>query len=208
MAKYGYARVSSVDQDCAIQVDALQKSGCEIIRQEKVSARNVDDRPELKTLLRLFVEMGALARDVPIAPTLRQSVVKLVMKTHPETAGAPVDIKKYDYMVFGLVDVRISFTSENSSGPDVSSATPVGTVKHDYATLSVETDKAAPCKFDRDDVEYKDMSYTFGTTGAKTHEQKVCELDDGNFTWYVRCKNASGGEVNDASTLIQFETSN
>jgi DNA invertase Pin-like site-specific DNA recombinase len=57
MAKYGYARVSSVDQDCAIQVAALQKSGCEIIRQEKVSARNVDDRPELKTLLE-FLRSG------------------------------------------------------------------------------------------------------------------------------------------------------
>ena len=42
-----------------------------------------------------LVEMGALARGVPIAPTLRQSVVKLVMKTHPETVDAPADIKKY-----------------------------------------------------------------------------------------------------------------
>ena len=118
------------------------------------------------------------------------------------------DIKKYDYMVFGLVDVRISFTAENSEGPEVSSPVPVGTISHDYAKLSVETDNAATCKFDRNDVEYADMAYTFGTTGAKNHEQKVCELDDGNFTWYVRCKNTSGGDVNDASTLIQFETSN
>lgn len=42
-----------------------------------------------------LVEMGALARDVPVAPSLRQSVVKLVMKTHPETDNAPTDVKKY-----------------------------------------------------------------------------------------------------------------
>ena len=42
-----------------------------------------------------LVAMGALARDVPIAPTLRQSVVSLVMKTHPETPQAPADVKKY-----------------------------------------------------------------------------------------------------------------
>jgi len=42
-----------------------------------------------------LVEMGALARDVPIAPSLRQSVVKLVMMTHPETEHAPADVKKY-----------------------------------------------------------------------------------------------------------------
>jgi DNA invertase Pin-like site-specific DNA recombinase len=57
MAKYGYARVSSADQDCAIQVEALQKAGCEIVRQEKISGRNVDDRPELKTLLE-FLRTG------------------------------------------------------------------------------------------------------------------------------------------------------
>ena len=57
VARYGYARVSSADQDCGIQVDLLKKAGCEIIRQEKVSARNVDDRPELQTLL-TFLRSG------------------------------------------------------------------------------------------------------------------------------------------------------
>jgi MoxR-like ATPase len=42
-----------------------------------------------------LVEMGAFARDVPVAPSLRQSVVKLVMATHPETKYAPADVKKY-----------------------------------------------------------------------------------------------------------------
>ena len=42
-----------------------------------------------------LVEMGALARDVPIAPSLRQSVVKLIMRTHPETPDAPAEVKKY-----------------------------------------------------------------------------------------------------------------
>ena len=118
------------------------------------------------------------------------------------------DIVKYDQAVFGLVDVRIRFASENSEGPEISSAVPVGPVHHDYAVLSVETDANATCKFGRDDVEYADMDYSFGTTGAKIHEQKVCDLEDGNFTWYVRCKNTEGGKMNDASTMIQFETSN
>ena len=72
MAKYGYARVSSADQDCAIQVEALQKAGCEIIRQEKVSGRDVDNRPELRTLLEFLrsgdelvvVKIDRLARSV------------------------------------------------------------------------------------------------------------------------------------------------
>ena len=42
-----------------------------------------------------LVEMGGLARDVPIAPTIRQRVVKLIMATHPETPDAPPLVKKY-----------------------------------------------------------------------------------------------------------------
>ncbi len=42
-----------------------------------------------------LVEMGALARDVPVAPSIRQSVVALVMGTHPETESATAEVKKY-----------------------------------------------------------------------------------------------------------------
>ena len=34
MMKYGYARVSTTDQDLTIQVEALTNAGCETIRQE------------------------------------------------------------------------------------------------------------------------------------------------------------------------------
>lgn len=117
------------------------------------------------------------------------------------------ELKKYDYMIFGLVDVKIKFTEESENGPSVSSATPTGTIDEDFTTISVETDEKATCKYDRDDVDYGDMKYTFGSTGNKIHEQKVCDLDDGQFTFYVRCKGIDSKEENDASTLIQFEVS-
>ena len=49
--KYGYARVSTTDQDLTVQIDALQKAGCENIRQEKVSGTSVQGRDELNILL-------------------------------------------------------------------------------------------------------------------------------------------------------------
>ena len=51
MAIYGYARVSTTDQDLTIQQDALEKAGCEIIRAEKVSGTSIQGRDELNTLL-------------------------------------------------------------------------------------------------------------------------------------------------------------
>jgi DNA invertase Pin-like site-specific DNA recombinase len=46
----GYARVSTRDQNLALQLDALHQVGCETIYQEKVSGASAD-RPELDKLL-------------------------------------------------------------------------------------------------------------------------------------------------------------
>ena len=51
MALYGYARVSTVDQDCTLQEQALRAAGCAIIRAEKVSASRREGRTELALLL-------------------------------------------------------------------------------------------------------------------------------------------------------------
>jgi DNA invertase Pin-like site-specific DNA recombinase len=51
MAIYGYARVSTTDQDLTVQKEALKSAGCEIIRSEKVSATSTDGRTELRNLL-------------------------------------------------------------------------------------------------------------------------------------------------------------
>ena len=47
MALYGYARVSTADQDCTLQEHALRAAGCEVIRAEKVSATRREGRTEL-----------------------------------------------------------------------------------------------------------------------------------------------------------------
>ena len=42
MTLYGYARVSSIDQDLGIQNGALKAAGCEVIRAEKGSGTRRD----------------------------------------------------------------------------------------------------------------------------------------------------------------------
>ena len=51
MAKYGYARVSSSDQDLTLQVESLKSNGCDAVRQEKVSGTSTNGRAELNILL-------------------------------------------------------------------------------------------------------------------------------------------------------------
>ena len=48
MACYGYARVSSIDQDYALQEKTLRAAGCEIVRAEKVSGTSSQGRGELE----------------------------------------------------------------------------------------------------------------------------------------------------------------
>lgn len=54
MAAYGYARVSTTDQDLTSQERALRAAGCDVIRAEKVSGGRRDGRTELETLLRFL----------------------------------------------------------------------------------------------------------------------------------------------------------
>ena len=51
MALYGYARVSSLDQDLAIQEEKLRAAGCQVIRAEKRSGTGRVGRTELQLLL-------------------------------------------------------------------------------------------------------------------------------------------------------------
>lgn len=51
MAKIGYARVSTDDQNLDLQHDALKTAGCEVIYSDKLTGKNVD-RPELQNCLK------------------------------------------------------------------------------------------------------------------------------------------------------------
>jgi DNA invertase Pin-like site-specific DNA recombinase len=57
MAVYGYARVSTTDQDLSVQEDALRRAGCDIIRAEKVSGTSTNGRHELQQLM-TFIRQG------------------------------------------------------------------------------------------------------------------------------------------------------
>lgn len=53
---YGYARVSTNDQDLTGQVEKLTAAGCQRIFQEKISGAKKDNRPELQALLASVIQ--------------------------------------------------------------------------------------------------------------------------------------------------------
>jgi DNA invertase Pin-like site-specific DNA recombinase len=54
--RYGYARVSTIDQDLSIQNTALTAAGCELVRAEKVSGTSRTGRDELELLMQFMRE--------------------------------------------------------------------------------------------------------------------------------------------------------
>ncbi|UEM08223.1 recombinase family protein (plasmid) [Skermanella rosea] len=57
MAVYGYARVSTTDQDLTIQREALTRAGCFVVREEKATGTSRAGRSELRTLME-FLQPG------------------------------------------------------------------------------------------------------------------------------------------------------
>ena len=89
--KFGYARVSSKDQNLALQIEALTQAGCKRIFQEKQSGKNIKDRPELKKLLGIIHE-----EDIVVVLSLdrlsRNSTDIKILLSQIERKGATFDI--------------------------------------------------------------------------------------------------------------------
>ncbi len=101
MAVYGYARVSTVDQDLTVQEEALKVAGCEIVRAEKVTGTSTQNREELKTLMAflrpgdelIVTRVDRLARSVldlqEIVRELREKEVQLKATEQPIDTSTP-----------------------------------------------------------------------------------------------------------------------
>jgi len=116
-------------------------------------------------------------------------------------------ISTYDYFIFGLVDARFatqmgSVGVNNQDAPKMTDPQPSGSINNNMPTLHIQTDSNAFCKFDRWDRTYENMNYVFGTTGGVVHEQKVCDLQNGVYTYFVRCQR--NGVANTKSLRIIF----
>lgn len=82
MATYGYARVSTTDQDLEIQIEKLAAAGCTVVREEKMSGTTREGRAELETLL-AFLRAGDVLMVTKVDRLARsvgdlQEIVKII----------------------------------------------------------------------------------------------------------------------------------
>ena len=101
MPTYGYARVSSTDQDLTIQREKLKGAGCSVVRAEKKSGTSRKGRTELETLLEflqrgdtlMVVRIDRLARSLldlqQIAADLKARGVHLRATDQPVDTSTP-----------------------------------------------------------------------------------------------------------------------
>ena len=107
---YGYARVSTTDQDLSVQLAALKAAGCDVIRSEKKSGTKRQGRTELETLLDflrkgdtlVITRIDRLARSVKdlqdIVLTLRQKGVGLRATQQPVDTSTPAGKAFFDML--------------------------------------------------------------------------------------------------------------
>lgn len=87
---YGYARVSTFNQELESQLLALENEGVDIIYQEKTSAKSVKDRHELNKLLEIIqpgdtlmvTRLDRLARSLIEGATLIESLFDQGIRVH------------------------------------------------------------------------------------------------------------------------------
>src|SRR4051794_9985407 len=81
--KVGYARVSTTGQGLDVQLEALEKAGCEKIFREKKSGKSANDRPELQRAIEfvregdvlIVTKLDRLARSTPDLHGIAQSLL-------------------------------------------------------------------------------------------------------------------------------------
>lgn len=105
---------------------------------------------------------------------------------------------------------EIKFTVSNASDsniykPVITDMKPFGTITDNTPTISVKTDENATCKYCTKNVSYNDSTYctAFSTTGGKSHSATLSALNDGDYTYYVRCRDEAGN-TNTSSKKIIF----
>lgn len=113
--KYGYARVSTINQDLEAQKQLLEKENCDIIYSEKFTGRKAD-RPKFQELLGLLQEgdilvvtkLDRFARSTGDAIKIIEELFKKGVKVHVLNMGV-VENTPTGRLIFNLMSAFAEF---------------------------------------------------------------------------------------------------
>jgi len=105
-----------------------------------------------------------------------------------------VEMTEAGYVLFGEAD--------DDNAPEVIWTSPSGTINYNGIVLRASTNEYAICKYHESDVSYPSMSEDF-VGSALTHEKDKGIMENGNYTYFVRCQDPSGNIMSE-SAVINF----
>ncbi|PEB56980.1 resolvase [Bacillus pseudomycoides] len=110
--KYGYARVSTLQQDLESQIQILEKEGCEEIYSEKFTGTSVD-RPQFQELLSkleprdtlVVTKLDRLARNTKEGITIIEELFEKKVRVHVLNVGLMEDTTMGNFFLQTLLAV-------------------------------------------------------------------------------------------------------
>lgn len=170
----GYARVSTQDQDTALQLDALAKAGCERVFQEKASGASRRGRAELARCLSslckgdvlVVYKIDRIARSLfDLLEILRQlEAVGATIKSVTEPLDTTNSMGVFVVQILGAVaQLERSMIRERSIAGQVA-ARARGRVPGRERALSKDDEAALVAEYLQGDATYQGLGLKFGVS--------------------------------------------
>ncbi len=170
----GYARVSTQDQDTALQLDALSKAGCSVVFQEKASGASRRGRAELARCLAslckgdvlVVYKIDRIARSLfDLLEILRQlEAVGATIKSVTEPLDTTNSMGVFVVQILGAVaQLERSMIRERSIAGQVA-ARARGRVPGRERALSKDDEAALVAEYLRGDSTYQGLGVKFGVS--------------------------------------------
>ncbi len=197
MAFIGYARVSTQDQDTALQLDALGKAGCKTIFQEKASGSTRRGRQELARCLSslgrgdvlVVYKIDRIARSLfDLLEILRQlEGVGATIKSVTEPLDTTNSMGVFVVQILGAVaQLERSMIRERSIAGQIA-ARARGRVPGRVRSLTLEAERALVQEYQKGEATYKALSLKYGVSESAAKRAVYRATKPGDYLKRSRC---------------------
>lgn len=193
----GYARVSTQDQDTALQLDALNKAGCEKIFQEKASGASRRGRQELARCLAslgrgdvlIVYKIDRIARSLfDLLEILRQlERVGATIKSVTEPLDTTNSMGVFVVQILGAVaQLERSMIRERSIAGQIA-ARERGRLPGRIRSLSTEEEVALVAEYQTGKTTYKGLSVKYGVSASAAKRAVYRAVKSSDYLKRMKC---------------------